>query len=148
MVKTVRYETNQFSVSAVSISKTVPFLTIQFCQNSISKNSVLYKYAVSSIQPIDRTLSGATTLGQSGLGSNDNEGVFLIPQSSSLTGTAPSDCLVSYPGYLLSGGLIPLQRCSWCILRYQFQVNRSFLQYLGLGNLYYLKYIFKRKSWK
>ena len=51
----------------------------------------------SSIWPIDRTLSGATTLGQSGPGSDDNEGVLHIPQNSSITGTSPSDCLVSHP---------------------------------------------------
>ena len=50
----------------------------------------------SSIWPIDRTLSGATTLGLSELGSDDNEGVLCILQSSSITGTSPSDCLVSY----------------------------------------------------
>ena len=52
----------------------------------------------SSIIPIDRTLSGVNTTGQSGPGSDDNEGVFHIPQSCSITGTSPSDCLVSYPG--------------------------------------------------
>ena len=57
--------------------------------------------------------------GQSGPGSNGNEGVLRIPQSSSITGTLPSDCLVSYPGHLLGGGLIPLQRCSQCILQPQ-----------------------------
>ena len=40
--------------------------------------------------------SGATTPGQSGPGSNGNEGVLRIPQSSSTAGTSPSDCLVSY----------------------------------------------------
>ena len=48
---------------------------------------------------MDRALSGATTLGHSGPGSDDNEGVLHIPQSSSITGTSPSDCLVSYPGH-------------------------------------------------
>ena len=50
----------------------------------------------SSIRPIDRILSGATTPGQSGPGSDGIEGVICIPQSSSNTGTSPSDCLVSY----------------------------------------------------
>ena len=49
--------------------------------------------------PIDRTLSGVTTPGQSGPGSDGNEGVFHIPQSSSITGASPSDCLVLYPGH-------------------------------------------------
>ena len=54
-----------------------------------------------SIWPIDKTLSGATTPGQSGPGSDGNKGVHCIPQSSSITEASPSDCLVSYPGYLL-----------------------------------------------
>ena len=52
----------------------------------------------SSISPIDRTLSGASFSDQSGPGSDGNEGVFRIPQSPSITGASPSDCLVSYPG--------------------------------------------------
>ena len=40
------------------MSKTVPFQIIQFCIST----------QFSSIWPIDRTLSGATTLGQSGPG--------------------------------------------------------------------------------
>ena len=47
------------------------------------------------------TLSGVTTPSQSGPGSDGNEGVLRIPQSSSITGTSPSNCLVSYPGYSL-----------------------------------------------
>ena len=39
---------------------------------------------------MDRTLSGATTPGQSGPGSNGNEGLLGIPQSSSITGASPS----------------------------------------------------------
>ena len=44
---------------------------------------------------MDRALSGATTPGQSGPGIDGNEGVLHIPQSSSIAGTSPSDCLVS-----------------------------------------------------
>ena len=54
---------------------------------------------------IDRTLSGATTPGQSGPGSDGNEGVLRIRQSSSINGTSPSDCLVSYPEHSLLGGV-------------------------------------------
>ena len=50
----------------------------------------------SSIWPIDGTLSSATTQSQSKPGSNDNEEVFHITQSSSITGASPSDCLVLY----------------------------------------------------
>ena len=51
----------------------------------------------SSISPIDRTLLGVTTPGQSGPGSNSNDEVLHIPQSSSIMGTSPLDCLMSYP---------------------------------------------------
>ena len=50
----------------------------------------------SFISAIDSTLSGATTPSQSGHGSNGNEGVLCIPQSSSITKALPSDSLVSY----------------------------------------------------
>ena len=73
------------------MSKTVLFQTIQF---SISTQ-------FSSIWPIDRTLSSATTPGQSGPQSDSNEGVLCFPQNSSITETSPSDCLVSYLGHLL-----------------------------------------------
>ena len=57
---------------------------------------------------MDRALSGATTPGQSGPGSNGNEGVLRIPQSSSTAETSPSYCLVSYPGHsLVVGGSYP-----------------------------------------
>ena len=49
------------------------------------------------------SLSGATTLGQSGPGSNGDKGVLCIPQSSSITGTSLSDYLVLYPGHSLGG---------------------------------------------
>ena len=47
------------------------------------------------------TLSGTTTSGQSEPGSNGNEGVLRIPQSSIITGASPSYCLVSLPGHSL-----------------------------------------------
>ena len=50
---------------------------------------------------IDRTLSGAITPGQSRTDSNGNQGLLHIPQSSSIIGTSPSDCLVSYPRHSL-----------------------------------------------
>ena len=52
---------------------------------------------------MERTLSGATTPGQNGHGSNGNERVLRIPQISSITGTSPLDCLVPYLGLLLVG---------------------------------------------
>ena len=56
-----------------------------------------------SVWFIDRALSNATTLNQSGPESDGNKGVLCIPQSSCVTGTSPSDCLMSYPGLSLGG---------------------------------------------
>ena len=78
--------------------KTVLFQTIQL---SISTQ-------LSSIWSIHRTLSSATTPDQSGPWSNEE--ARHIPQSSSFTGTSSSDCLVSYLGHLLGGGVLPLFR--------------------------------------
>ena len=83
-----------FLFQAIQFSQTVLFQTIQFCIST----------QFSSIWPIDRTLSSATTPGQSRPGSDANEGVLLILQSSSITGTSPSDCLVLYPGLTLRDG--------------------------------------------
>ena len=76
------------------MSKTVQCPTIQF---NISTQ-------FNSFWSIDRTLSGATTLGQSGPGSDDNEDVLRIPQSPGITGTSPTDRFVSYLGHLFGGG--------------------------------------------
>ena len=76
--------------------KTDLFKTIQFS----------IRTQLSSIWPIDLTLSGAITPGQSGPGSDGNKGVPRISQSSSLTGASPSEFLVSYPGHSLVGVLL------------------------------------------
>ena len=55
----------------------------------------------SSIWSIDRTLSSATTQDQREPGSDDNEKVLYISQSTRITGASLSDCLVSYPEYSL-----------------------------------------------
>ena len=55
----------------------------------------------SSIWAIDETLSGATTPDLSRPGNDGSEEVLRIPQSSSITGVSPSNCLVSYPGHSL-----------------------------------------------
>ena len=55
----------------------------------------------SSSWPIDRTLSRATTPYQSGPGNDVNERVLRFPQSSSITGATPLDCLMSYLGLSL-----------------------------------------------
>ena len=55
----------------------------------------------STILPINRNLSNATTPGQSGPGNDSNERVLRILQSSRITWTSPPDCLVSYPRHSL-----------------------------------------------
>ena len=75
--------------------KTVLFQTILFSINTM----------FSSIWPINRTLSGAITPDQSRPGRNGNEEVLCIPQSSSITGNSPSDCLVLYSKHSLGGVL-------------------------------------------
>ena len=45
----------------------------------------------SSLWPIDKTLSGATTPGQSAPESDSNEGILCIPQNSSITEVSPSN---------------------------------------------------------
>ena len=69
----------------------------------------------SSIWAIDRTLSGATTPGQSRPRSYGNEGVLRIPQISK-AGASPLDCLMSYLGHSLSGGDLPLDRDAVSVL--------------------------------
>ena len=63
------------------------------CKNS-SFRTILFSVITQfrSIRPI----SGPTTLGQSGPGTDGNEGVLRIPQSSSITEASTSDCLESY----------------------------------------------------
>ena len=56
-----------------------------------------------SIWLIDGTLTGTTTLGQSGPGNNGNKGVLHILQSSR-TEVSPLGGLVSYQGCSLDGG--------------------------------------------
>ena len=110
--KTVPFQTFQFSISTqfkckytVYLSKTFLFQAIQFSQAffiqtlqfSISMRLVLFNQ------------SGATNPSQSGPGSNGNEGVLCIPQSSSITGASPSDRLALYWGHSL-GWVLPLCR--------------------------------------
>ena len=93
------------------MSKTVLFQTIQFSISTQFKceNSKLSKPWFSYIWTIARTQSDATTPGQSGPGSNSNEGVLRISQSFSITGTSPSDFSESYPGHSFEG-VLPLCR--------------------------------------
>ena len=93
------YWSKIFLLQAIQFSQTVLIQTIQF---SISMQ-------FSSIQPIDRALSGATILGQSGPGSNGNEEVLRIPQSPSIIGTSPWFCVISRT---LVAGVLTLWRGS------------------------------------
>ena len=89
--------------------QTVLFQAIQFSISTL----------FSSIWPIHRTLSGATTPGQSGPGCDGKERVYHFLQISSITGASPSRTLV--------WGVLPLlQRCSRCILQPQPTALRSF----------------------
>ena len=67
----------------------------------------------SSISPFDWTQSGSTTPTHSESESDCNEGVLRIPQSSSIVGTAPTECLESYHGHSLGWSVTPLQRSSF-----------------------------------
>ena len=90
----------QSFVSTQLNDQTVQFLTIQF--------SISHLFALSlNVKQFYLTqigLSGPTTPGQSAPGSNSNEEVLCIPQSSIITRPSPSYSLVSYPG--LSLGMV------------------------------------------
>ena len=117
----VQFNCKNISISSCSVYSSSLIQLIQIIQ------AVQYSISIqfSSIQPIDRALSGATTSGQSGPGSNGNEGVLCILQHCSITGTSLSDCLVSYLGYSFVG-LTSLQRSSWCILQPQLTGQERF----------------------
>ena len=85
------------SVSTVSMSKTVLFQAIQFSTST----------QFSSIWPINRTLSGATTPSQSGSRSNGNERVIRIPKAPALL-EPHHQFLYSHTGHSLVevGGLL------------------------------------------
>ena len=51
--------------------------------------------SISSIRPIDKALSGATTLSKSGPESDSDEGVRCITQGPSITEASPSEGLDS-----------------------------------------------------
>ena len=85
--------------------KTVLLETIQF---SIGPQ-------FSSTRPIDKSLSGATTPGENGPGSDGNKGVLRVPQSFSITGDDRSFSAVSRTD--VGGSLTPLRRGSRCILQ-------------------------------
>ena len=83
-----------------------PFLQILTVLYQIIQFSIGTQF--SSIWSIGRTLSGATTPGQSRLWSDGNKEVPHIPQRSCIIGTSPRDYLVSYPGHSLGVGVLPV----------------------------------------
>ena len=96
----------QFSLTCVRSSNiiTVLFQAIRFNISLIwfgfmANQPFLYIWTV-IFQTILFSIS-TQTMGQSGHGSNGNQGVLCIPESSSNTRTSPSDCFVSYPGHSL-----------------------------------------------
>ena len=58
----------------------------------------------SSIWPIDRTLSGVTIPSQSEPGSDGNERILHITQSSSITGASATECFMSSTEHSLKKG--------------------------------------------
>ncbi len=78
-------------------------------------------------------------------GSDGNEGVLRIPQSSSIAGTSPSDCLVSYPGHTL-GVVLPLCKGAVGVFyspsrlgNTQLNVKRVLFQIIQLIKRFYFK---------
>ena len=110
-------------------------------QSTLEEIQLSMSVKLSSIWLIDMTLSGPNNSGLSEPGSEGKEEVLRIPQSFSVTGASPSDCLVSYPGYSV-GGLTPLQWCNWCILRPQStrQVGNGYMRMICIRCNIPLKY--------
>ena len=61
---------------------------------------------------MNKTLSYATTPGQSGPGNYDKKGVHHIHQSSDITGFSSLDCLVSYPRHSLQESYLSAEKQS------------------------------------
>ena len=104
--KTFLFQAIQFSQTV--LIQPIQFSIINFVYTLLNVKELLFQiiqFTIGmqfiSIWPIDSTLLGATTLGQSGPGSDGNKFLLHIPQSSSITGSSTSDCLVSYLGHSL-----------------------------------------------
>ena len=106
-VKTSLFQIIQFSVSLCVNKKLKIFVYVQLNVKAVLCLTIQFSLmSNSSICPIDRILSGATTPGLSKPGSDDNEGGLRIPQSSSITKASPSDYLVSYLGSCTSAEML------------------------------------------
>ena len=77
-------------------------MSTQFkCQKQLYFKQFRISTLITSISSIDRTLSCAPPLGQSGTGSDGNKVILCIPQNSSVTGASPPDFLMLYVGQSL-----------------------------------------------
>ena len=83
--------------------QTVLFQTIQF-----NASNLFAQFKCQTVWPIDRTLLGATTPGQSGPGSDDNEAYSAFPKAPALLESHQQTFSV-IPGYSLEG-VLPLCR--------------------------------------
>ena len=94
------------------MSKTVLFQIIQFIMNfcftqfnskTVRSQTILFSVITQfiSIWPLDKTLSNATTPGQSEFRSDGSERALRIPHISSITEASPSNSLMSHPGHTL-----------------------------------------------
>ena len=85
-VKSTKLNDSKFCYSSLTIQLNINYLHTFKCQTVLLQ---IIQFSMStqfiSIWSIVRTLSGATTPGQSGPGSDGNKGVFRITQSSSIT---------------------------------------------------------------
>ena len=99
--------------------------TVKWSKNSISYNSILHKsFVYTQIKCHFHFLSGVTTPGLSWPGSNDNKGIFHIPQiSCSLTIRLFN--IISRTS--LGLGLTPLQKCSRCILLFLIKEHNIYI---------------------
>ena len=70
----------------------------------------------SFIWPMNRILSGAITADQSGPGSDGNEEVLHIPQSSRITRASPSDGLMSFTGHSLRRSYPDYIQCKFLLV--------------------------------
>ena len=105
MSKTVRFQTILFSIIMQVprlIVKTFLFQAIKFSETvQIQTVQLSIRTQFSSILLISRTLIRCYHSVPECRREWWQWRVLCIPQSSSITGTSPSDCLVSYPGHLL-----------------------------------------------